>query len=278
MVDKSCGKPEEYLPAKDLTDDKEDQDAGNANNGVGLTRRRDRPLIDRGRLSWAGYGKLPRPGDRPQGKQRTQPMKNLAKVRHPERWTKKVKADMGYAARILTKQGEVCPLFILHNRDGSCTALRTPLRDPEHRQRVYQFITATLISTDCPAFTLIMEAWQNEARMLPGESAAAALRPERDGPMPRDASDRIEVISISLVYRDAADERHSIGAVGTITRDAAGKPSISQWDTGAFADGAVLDIMPEEPATPQHREIATYLLASKGAAIMKALGVVEIAQ
>ena len=61
-------------------------------------------------------------------------MKNLAKVRHPERWTKKVKADMGYAARILTKQGEVCPLFILHNRDGSCTALRTPLYDPEHRQ------------------------------------------------------------------------------------------------------------------------------------------------
>jgi hypothetical protein len=156
---------------------------------------------------------------------------------------------MGYVARILSKEGEVCPLFILHNRDGSCTGLRTQLRDPEHRQRVFQFITATLISTDRPAFTFIMEA-----------------------------CDRVEVVSISLVYRDDANGRHSIGAVGTVRRDAAGKPSISQWDTGAVADGTVLDIMPEEPATPQHREIATYLLASKGAAIMKALGVVEMAQ
>jgi len=36
MVDKSRGKPEEYLPAKGLTDAKEDQDAGNANKGVEL--------------------------------------------------------------------------------------------------------------------------------------------------------------------------------------------------------------------------------------------------
>jgi hypothetical protein len=62
MVDESRAKPEDYLPAKGLTDAKEDQDAGNANKGGGLTRRRDRPPIDRGRPSWAGDGKLPRPG------------------------------------------------------------------------------------------------------------------------------------------------------------------------------------------------------------------------
>lgn len=201
------------------------------------------------------------------------------KARHPARWAKQIKHDMTVAGRIITTRGELTTMFVLHNRDGSFTPLLTPLHDDDHKRRVYQFLSMMLIATDSPGFTMMSEAWQSSAPPAePGESPTDVMRRvERDGPMPRQVSNREEVVSIAVVYRDDADDRHVISAVGGIVRGDDAKVTALDWrkDTGDFCDGAVFNIMPPAMPRPEHRAIAAHAMADIGPAIMKALGIVS---
>jgi hypothetical protein len=197
-----------------------------------------------------------------------------------DRWAKQLAFDKAFAADRLVKDGELVPLFVLHKQQPNTimTPLLTPFRDPEQKRQVHQFIAAALIAHDCVGFSYLSECWLRA--LPPGEDPRAAMRRvEREGPMPSVAEDRQEVLMITIVYRDDADERMSIGAMGDIIRDAKGKVSHIQWDddfeNGELLDGAVLEIMGEDAPTPSHRSIAAHMLRENGPAIMKHLGIVE---
>lgn len=207
-------------------------------------------------------------------------MKKPSKKAPPlTRWERQLQFDMAFAARGIVSAGALSPLFILHNRDGSFTPFQVPLRDPEHKHRVYQFLSLVVVATDAAGFSMISESWLSSVRTEPGETATATLRRvERDGPRPSQVSDRKEGVVIAVVYRDEADERAVKTAVGEIVRgDDGGVVALDWWkDAREALDGAVAEIMPRHPPRAEHCAIAGHAMADMGPAIMKVLGIVEV--
>jgi hypothetical protein len=206
-------------------------------------------------------------------------MKKPSKKAPPlTRWERQLQSDMAFAARTIIADGTLYPLFILHNRDGSFTPFRSALRDAEHKHRVYQFFGLLLVATDAAGISVMCESWVRSEQLQPGETSTALLRRvERDGPMPRQASDRQEVLTVSLAYRDDADERQVKTTIGDIIRgDDGGVVAIKWWKDGETLDGAVRNIMPPNPPRPEHTAIAAHAVKDMGPAIMKALDIVEV--
>jgi hypothetical protein len=195
------------------------------------------------------------------------------------RWAKLLAHDKEFVSRTIVAKGELMPMFVAHHRDGTISMFLTPFRDAEHKRMIHEFLKIMVVGADCAGFSLMHEAWVRSVKAKPGQSAQDLMREvERDGPMPSKASDREEVVTVSLVYRDDADERKALTAVGDIVRGADGNVTSVKWskDAADLIDGAVVNIMPPDPAGQQHRDIAAWMLVNKGPAIMKALGIVEV--
>jgi hypothetical protein len=195
------------------------------------------------------------------------------------RWAKLLAHDKEFASRTIVAKGELMPMFVAHHRDGSISMFLTPFRNPEHKRMIHEFLKIMIVGADCAGFSLMHETWGRSLTARPGQSAKELLREvERDGPMPSQASDRQEFVTVTLVYRDDADERKALAAMGDIVRGADGSVTSVKWskDTVHLIDGAVVNIMPPDPVRQEYRDISAYLLTSKGPAIMKALGIVEI--
>jgi hypothetical protein len=207
-------------------------------------------------------------------------MSKPAKKRLPPRWAEQLRYDMVFAEDAITTKGELPPVFVLHNPDRSVTPFVVPLRDAAHKRRVYQFLALTLLASGAVGFTMMTEAWMRDELAEPGESAEAAMaRVERDGPMPSQVSNRKEIVSIVMVYRDDADERQTSGVIGEIVRADDASVAAIKWEVNAetSAAGAMVDIMPVIAPDPRHRAAAARLLIEIGPTIMQVLGIVEVA-
>jgi hypothetical protein len=198
--------------------------------------------------------------------------------KHPKKWVENFAHDLSWGKSLLQGEGSLIPMFILHNRDGSITPFCVAFKSPGHKHSVYQFMSIVMMANESIGFSFMCEGWMIINGIHHGEDAADAMERALAGPSPSQSENRIEVLTLMMVYRDDADERKVISTIEDMQRDWDGKlTGFKAHDTrGAIMEGAVVDIMPEEPPDQAHVMAARAFLATKADFIMGQLDIIPI--
>ncbi len=126
-------------------------------------------------------------------------------MKHADRWLKQMEFDKGFAEQMLLDSSQVRPMFVLHG-ENRVEAVLAALLLPETKAHLYRFLKMLIVARDLVGFSAISEAWMRRVDNYPGETAAAQRARVEAGPRPSEAEDRIEVVSITLIYRDDGGE------------------------------------------------------------------------
>lgn len=205
----------------------------------------------------------------------------MAKTRKPpKKWARVLAHDVEFAKRRLLDRGALEPMVIIHNTNGSVTPLAVRFDGPEHKAKVFGVLAMIITAVDAAAVSIMVEAWLRRLAQRSGESKAELEARCLDGPSPGEAEDRIEVIMLSVLYRDSAGQRQAIWHYGEIVRDAAGtvialKPLDDETDGSAAMGGEMTEIMSEYPPDGAIRQKVQAIMAEHGATLMARLGIVE---
>lgn len=165
-------------------------------------------------------------------------------------WMTRLNAEMNSAIRKLRDTGSVKTTFVLYRQDDVWLDFYLPLTRDEQKYAVYDFLKLMCIAADAVGFMLTGEAW------------LVNRNDTDDWPVPAEAPDRKEVITITLVYYDD-NNRHVLSATRAILRNNEGAvidtaPIYSPDDPSI--GGSVSDILPEQRATDEQRVAALRLL------------------
>jgi len=204
-------------------------------------------------------------------------MEITAMAKTPAKWLGTLEHDLNWAKGILLGEGEMRPMFIMHNRDGSITPLMASFKSDSHKAAIYQFLSIFILAQDCEGFSFMCEGWMKLADQRPGESYEEALeRAQQVRPM--DDESRKEVVTLMLVYRDDADERQCISALEEIERGVDGRPCGFKTiaTDGAITEGAIMEIMREDRPDRDLVVAAHRFCKHKAAFIMEHLGIVGV--
>jgi hypothetical protein len=179
-------------------------------------------------------------------------------------WVQQLRFDVEYAKRILLTSGEVRPMFVMHTREGvKVFAMTAP--NEEARLAIFKLLALTCIAENAEGLTFISEAWMRKLPQLAGETPAEARRRAKQGPMPSQAEDRIEIVIVQTAYRDPeTGERRVLCDAREILRGADGKPSgvkESQGEQPDSLEGRIVNIFPVEPPGEAARSLARTVLA-----------------
>jgi hypothetical protein len=136
-------------------------------------------------------------------------------------WKAQLRTDADYAKHILLTTGEVKPMFILHCPTG-IQVIGSTWRNLEEKRIVQGLVAMQAAIEDADAVVFIAEAWAREIHRRNDESAEAFRRRVSSEP-PSEAKDRIEVIMISVVYREDGEIKPESLEL-EIKRDKKGKP------------------------------------------------------
>jgi hypothetical protein len=179
-------------------------------------------------------------------------------------WDQQMRFDMEYAKRTILERGQMAPMFVMHTKTGLQVYL-TPFADERAKVAVFRLIGLTVLAENAEGLTFMGEFWMRKLPAVPGETPAEARERSKQGPTPRDAEDRIEVVLIQTTYRDqATGERHVINEMREILRGADGKVSgLAATGTGGHdrMEGRIVEIFPEDAPSEAIRHAAAIILA-----------------
>jgi len=184
----------------------------------------------------------------------------------PIDWKRQMRFDIEYAKRTLLERGQVAAMFVVHTRAGAQVYL-TPLYSEATKRATYQLLHLTCIALNAEGLTFMSEAWLRKLPVMPGETQMEARQRASEGPMPRDAEDRIEVVMVQTAYRDAeTGERKILADMREITRGTDGKPTglKEAFEAADAIEGRVVNIFPEEPPSAAERAAAISALELLG--------------
>lgn len=183
--------------------------------------------------------------------------------RTPDDWAAWLHRDMEFAKTCLLDEGSVTPMFIMHQRNGDLRVIPAWTTSPGQKQALYMFLKLNCIAYDAIGFSFICEAWMRSIGKADMQDHVYT------GPKPSEAPDRIEVATVTLVYRDLNGQRKFMTASGKILRDAAGKPIGLDVLEPTYNDitGDVPDILPEQPSTAAEQVRASELIERLPAAL-----------
>lgn len=179
--------------------------------------------------------------------------------------------DMDHAVKYLLAAGGISPLFVLHTSDGEMILFKASWQDPQSKDATLMMIRLVAVVYDAVAISLSLEGWWRSVVRQPGESSLEH-HTRAYAVAPSEAEDRIEVVIVTLTYRDDAGERHPLGDAVEIVRDSDGKPTgvkpVFPTDEGKPGiEGTLVDLLPERAAPPHIREAGRRFLADLGVVV-----------
>jgi hypothetical protein len=191
-------------------------------------------------------------------------------------WSRQLRFDIEWAKRCLLETGRVSPMFVIRSRD-MMRVVSAVFPDDDAKRRVLLLVRAMCIAFDALGLTFIAEAWARSAAPTPGESKEQ-LHERLTAMRPSEAEDRIEVVAVQTMYRDAeTGERRTMGETREIIRDGHGKPiglKPQAFPNTAVIEGRMVDLFPPEPPSASDCAIAREVLEKL--AEMLGLGMEEI--
>ena len=168
--------------------------------------------------------------------------------------------DKAWAEKAIIKDGRLGPLVVVH---GEGTIAPLAMTQFGSRETAWQIARLVATAQAAHAVVMIAESWT----MPPGEAqglVAAGLTPTQSGR-------RIECVSVAMMYRDDADECHSLLSIRPIERRASGKISglgpewsIPDGDDDAEAGGSFAAVLPDHRPNDGERAFAQALLDRLG--------------
>lgn len=129
-------------------------------------------------------------------------------------WKKQVEADMEFAEAMLIERGELMPLFVIHCDDGSTVPIGGSWT-PTSKEDYYSLISLLCVAYEAVGVVQMAEAWMIKRPIdhpLHGKDYAP----------PSQASDRIEIVSVTAIWRDKTG-RKTANLLREIVRDGEGK-------------------------------------------------------
>jgi hypothetical protein len=181
----------------------------------------------------------------------------------PDDWNAWVERDMAFATATLLDTGRVNPMFILHTQGDELMVVGTQFTSDKEKEMAQLYVQLICVAHDVKAFSFVGEAWMRLMSREIGESEAE-MNKRAFSVRPSEATDRKEIITVTLVYRDEeVGERKTIGAMAEIVRDADGKATaVNPMDMPAdsVSSGAIPKILPRERPNARQRQTAQDLL------------------
>ena len=201
-------------------------------------------------------------------------MKTPKTPQHPTTeadWRAWLSQDLQFAEDRLKKFGEVRPLFVMHTRDDTVVCISTGWADERERGAVLGTVALLCLAHDVKALSFISEAWLRMSPRRIGEGQAE-YEARMNAVAPRNADDRIEIVSCMLAWTDADYERHGMGAMRGIERDAAGRaigcapiPGFDdKMQSKGELEGDIVNLLPDFPTDPEQRAMVGDLLKAMG--------------
>jgi hypothetical protein len=199
-------------------------------------------------------------------------------TKHPKKWRDNLAHDVEWGKSILLGEGEMRPMFVLHNRDGSVTPFLAGFQTDGQKRAIFQFFSILIVAQEAVGFSFLCEGWLKTSQQHADETAEEAMTRALAGPSPAQAEDRKEVLTTMLVYRDAADERQTLSSILELDRGWDGKIKGFKPECmgTALIEGAVRDIMEEDPPTIAQVTACRLFCIKKAAFVMDQLNIVTL--
>jgi hypothetical protein len=153
-------------------------------------------------------------------------------------WRKRAEADFEFARKVLLEVGKVSPMYIVHGAERVVPVYCGQFPKADQRK----IMRLICIAERAEAIAMIGEAWTARAKRGEEHLPASHIVP------PSEREDRIEVVMVSMTWREDG-ERRTVMRVGEIVRDAAGKAvELKAEPVSGAADefaGPATEILPE---------------------------------
>lgn len=179
-----------------------------------------------------------------------------------------VAADVAHAELMLTTDGQVAPLAVMHSAD-TARAFLMPLSNPTMKKLAFELVRSFCIAWDVEVLVTINECWVATAKR--GESIDAYT--DRTGSPSQDPT-RKEVVLVSAFWRQD-NRRRSYCSMHEIERDGSGNPTGLSLDMikGSGAGemgGQFAEMFPERrPTREASRRALAALEALPGGMVVK---------
>lgn len=169
-------------------------------------------------------------------------------------WTAQMRQDAAFAKTILLSQGEVRPMFIVHCPDH-IKVVGAGWRTAEEKRTTQKLIAMQAALEDADAICFIAEAWARDIQPIKGESDADHRRRATEV-TPSQAKDRIEVIIVSVVYREDGEAKPLCTSL-EIIRDKQGKAvdAVERPGDKATLAGPMFDMLLPEKLNDRQKDI-----------------------
>jgi hypothetical protein len=169
-------------------------------------------------------------------------------------WIDQLNHDADWAKTMLLQQGEVRPVFVLHC-DGIIKIISAEWSSTILKMIIMKLVAMQAALSYADAISFMAEAWQVVLKRRPGESQAAYNR-RATSTRPNDATDREEVLTVSIVYREDGEKKHGFRSM-KIMRNSAGKitdaPEYPEDQNSLSVEGNLFDMLLIDKLTPnQH--------------------------
>lgn len=126
-----------------------------------------------------------------------------------EEWTRRLARDIAFAERILTTDGQLTPIFVVHSADAP-RILSVPFVDDESKAAMIAMVRLCAIAQQATAVSMIVEAWCS----LPTTSKLARSL----GP-----ANAREVVLAHCAYLDESGQQRLMSRLHAIIRNDKGK-------------------------------------------------------
>ena len=175
-------------------------------------------------------------------------------------WQAQLQRDAEFARYALLKQGSLSPMFILHC-PGEIRVVGAGWENDSEKRRARQMVGLMALAVNASAISFISEAWSRRVDRRHRETDAEH-QARIDAVRPAEAEDRVEVLIVSLTYRDA-DGRHSFATTMDMVRDASGT-LVDVVDRGDLGEGefggSMTELLCPVETTPDIRTKAQELI------------------
>lgn len=180
-------------------------------------------------------------------------------------WAKRRFADdLLFAENMLLKRRALQPMFVLHAAD-TMYFVTAGFVDDREKRATYEAVKTMCVAHNIDAISVLCEAWMRSVTKRDDETDSE-WEARAEAKRPSAAPDRVEIVAVTLTYRDAG-ERRTLHSMRAIIRDNAGDPTRLGEDFGdpeAATSGEVAELLPIYPPPPEQRERALLSLRRLG--------------
>jgi hypothetical protein len=170
-------------------------------------------------------------------------------------WHAQIRTDMNFAKTMLLQQGHVQTMFVVHSPTAT-TVIGASWADDQQKRIVQRLVALEAAIVDADAICMIAEAWMDNVKKRPGESQRDALK---RAARPSTSDSRVEVVIVSIAYRDRGGVNVALATSEIIRDDAGDVVDVVAEDeimSGVAVEGALQRMLLPRLLTEIERDVA----------------------